>query len=180
MNNMVYFMMQDLVPCILVTFDKEQIVIWRGKDYKPMQDGFLLADRELFDDPQNDMVQVVDQNYKRDDLQGPQNFDSADEWSDLWFWCCKLEESVWWFFLPNGACALLFSFVKFKQGVIGTICKLHEYGDRGHCPVLLNRNLNGPTLLICRQNKCTASRDYRIFFSRHLSDDIWFMYIQEA
>lgn len=25
--------MQDLVPCILVTFEKEQIVVWRGKDY---------------------------------------------------------------------------------------------------------------------------------------------------
>ena len=25
--------MQDLVPCVLVTFDKEQIVVWRGKDY---------------------------------------------------------------------------------------------------------------------------------------------------
>ncbi|KAG2279105.1 hypothetical protein Bca52824_061660 [Brassica carinata] len=27
----------DLVPCILVTFDKEQVVIWRGKDYKPTE-----------------------------------------------------------------------------------------------------------------------------------------------
>jgi hypothetical protein len=27
--------LRDLVPCILVTFDKEQVVIWRGKDYKP-------------------------------------------------------------------------------------------------------------------------------------------------
>lgn len=26
-------MMQDLVPCILVTFEKEQIVVWRGKNY---------------------------------------------------------------------------------------------------------------------------------------------------
>lgn len=25
--------MQDLVPCILVSFDKEQIIVWRGKDY---------------------------------------------------------------------------------------------------------------------------------------------------
>lgn len=29
---------KDLVPCILVTFDKEQVVIWRGKDYKPAED----------------------------------------------------------------------------------------------------------------------------------------------
>lgn len=25
--------MQDLVPCVLVTFEKEQIVAWRGKTY---------------------------------------------------------------------------------------------------------------------------------------------------
>ncbi|VVB06785.1 unnamed protein product [Arabis nemorensis] len=30
--------LRDLVPCILVTFDKEQVVIWRGKDYKPPED----------------------------------------------------------------------------------------------------------------------------------------------
>lgn len=30
--------LRDLVPCILVTFDKEQVVIWRGKDYKPAED----------------------------------------------------------------------------------------------------------------------------------------------
>lgn len=42
--------MQDLVPCVLVTFDKEQIVIWRGKDYKHLKDGYFLKDRESFDD----------------------------------------------------------------------------------------------------------------------------------
>lgn len=42
---------QDLVPCILVTFEKEQIVVWRGKDYKPPEDGHFFTDRELFDDP---------------------------------------------------------------------------------------------------------------------------------
>ncbi|XP_010432912.1 PREDICTED: CRS2-associated factor 1, mitochondrial-like [Camelina sativa] len=30
--------LRDLVLCILVTFDKEQVVIWRGKDYKPPND----------------------------------------------------------------------------------------------------------------------------------------------
>uniref|UniRef100_A0A1J3CHA4 CRS2-associated factor 1, mitochondrial n=1 Tax=Noccaea caerulescens TaxID=107243 RepID=A0A1J3CHA4_NOCCA len=30
--------LRDLVPCILVTFDKEQVVIWRGQDYKPPKD----------------------------------------------------------------------------------------------------------------------------------------------
>ncbi|KAF8053508.1 hypothetical protein N665_1410s0011 [Sinapis alba] len=29
--------LRDLVPCILVTFDKEQVVIWRGKEYKPIE-----------------------------------------------------------------------------------------------------------------------------------------------
>lgn len=42
--------MQDLVPCILVTFEKEQIVVWRGQDYKPFKGGCFLEDRESFDD----------------------------------------------------------------------------------------------------------------------------------
>ncbi|XP_061339640.1 CRS2-associated factor 1, mitochondrial isoform X2 [Gastrolobium bilobum] len=42
--------LRDLVPCILVTFDKEQIVVWRGKDYKPSKDGYFVKDRETFDD----------------------------------------------------------------------------------------------------------------------------------
>lgn len=33
-----HVLMQDLVPCIPVTFEKEQIVVWRGKDYKPLKD----------------------------------------------------------------------------------------------------------------------------------------------
>ena len=43
-------LMQDMVPCILVTFEKEQIVVWRGKDYKPVEDGYFLPDHESFDD----------------------------------------------------------------------------------------------------------------------------------
>ncbi|KAL5058431.1 hypothetical protein RYX36_030035 [Vicia faba] len=42
--------LRDLVPCILVTFDKEQIVVWRGKDYKHLKDEYFLKDRESFDD----------------------------------------------------------------------------------------------------------------------------------
>ncbi|KAI4354951.1 hypothetical protein L6164_003771 [Bauhinia variegata] len=42
--------LRDLVPCVLVTFEKEQIVIWRGKDYKPPEDGYFVTDRESFDD----------------------------------------------------------------------------------------------------------------------------------
>lgn len=36
LQNVVTFVgivVQDLVPCVLVTFDKEQIVVWRGKNY---------------------------------------------------------------------------------------------------------------------------------------------------
>lgn len=28
-----HILLQDLVPCVPVTFDKEQIVVWRGKNY---------------------------------------------------------------------------------------------------------------------------------------------------
>ncbi|KAK7294972.1 hypothetical protein RJT34_17873 [Clitoria ternatea] len=42
--------LRDMVPCILVTFENEQIVAWRGKDYKPLKDGYFLKDRELFGD----------------------------------------------------------------------------------------------------------------------------------
>lgn len=41
---------QDLVPCILVTFEKEQIVVWRGNDYKPLDSGCFLTVRGSFDD----------------------------------------------------------------------------------------------------------------------------------
>lgn len=48
-------MAQDLVPCILVTFDKEQIVIWRGKNYRPAEGGYFLTERESFDDPDENL-----------------------------------------------------------------------------------------------------------------------------
>ncbi|XVF22653.1 hypothetical protein REPUB_Repub12eG0190000 [Reevesia pubescens] len=35
--------LRDLVPCILVTFEKVQIVEWRGKDYKPLEDGHFFT-----------------------------------------------------------------------------------------------------------------------------------------
>lgn len=70
---------QDLVPCILVTFDKEQIVVWRGKDYKPTQEGFFLTERESFDDQPNDMS---DSSYGIDKTDNPhsiQYFASPDD-----------------------------------------------------------------------------------------------------
>lgn len=48
--------LRDLVPCILVTFEKEQIVVWRGKDYKPAEDELLFTDREFFEDPESSLV----------------------------------------------------------------------------------------------------------------------------
>ncbi|KAH7577827.1 hypothetical protein JRO89_XS01G0304700 [Xanthoceras sorbifolium] len=47
--------LRDLVPCVLVTFEKEQIVVWRGKDYKPpVNDAYFLTHRESFDNPESD------------------------------------------------------------------------------------------------------------------------------
>lgn len=46
--------LRDLVPCVLVTFEKEQIVVWKGKNYKHMEGGFFLTDRESFDDDDDD------------------------------------------------------------------------------------------------------------------------------
>ncbi|XP_059651493.1 CRS2-associated factor 1, mitochondrial [Cornus florida] len=48
--------LRDLVPCILVTFEKEQIVVWRGKNYKPIEDSQFLTDRESFDNLDSDLV----------------------------------------------------------------------------------------------------------------------------
>ncbi|KAK7389811.1 hypothetical protein VNO78_25105 [Psophocarpus tetragonolobus] len=42
--------LRDMVPCILVTFENEQIVVWRGKDYMPPKDGCFLEDRQSFDE----------------------------------------------------------------------------------------------------------------------------------
>ncbi|KAJ8441566.1 hypothetical protein Cgig2_026367 [Carnegiea gigantea] len=41
--------LRDLVPCILVTFMKEQIVVWRGKDYKPQEGGFFIPERASYE-----------------------------------------------------------------------------------------------------------------------------------
>ncbi|GMH00563.1 hypothetical protein Nepgr_002402 [Nepenthes gracilis] len=47
--------LRDLVPCILVSFEKEQIVVWRGKNYQPREDGFFLTDRASFDGPDDNL-----------------------------------------------------------------------------------------------------------------------------
>lgn len=61
--------LRDLVPCILVTFEKEQIVIWRGKHYKPKEDGFLLPDREIFDDPNDALGNFPEENETRGEIE---------------------------------------------------------------------------------------------------------------
>ncbi|GJN39551.1 hypothetical protein PR202_gb28676 [Eleusine coracana subsp. coracana] len=42
--------LRDLVPCIIVSFDKEQIIVWRGKDY----------DGNLQDQTQKSLSSVID------------------------------------------------------------------------------------------------------------------------
>lgn len=41
--------LRDLVPCILVTFMKEQIVVWRGKDYQPQEGGLFIPERASYE-----------------------------------------------------------------------------------------------------------------------------------
>ncbi|KAI3883545.1 hypothetical protein MKW92_044352 [Papaver armeniacum] len=43
------YKLRDLVPCILVTFKKEQIVIWRGKNYTAPEPGQFVNDDNSFD-----------------------------------------------------------------------------------------------------------------------------------
>lgn len=75
--------MQDMVPCILVTFGKEQIVIWRGKDYTPTHDGYFLTERESFSDPEDDLASRACGNKTGDDSQTENNFDSGDSDDEL-------------------------------------------------------------------------------------------------
>jgi hypothetical protein len=72
-------LMQDLVPCILVTFEKMQIVVWRGKDYKPVEDGFFLPDRELFDDPDGNSLCNAEGRDSLDGSNSQQGFHSGDD-----------------------------------------------------------------------------------------------------
>ncbi|GJZ53805.1 putative reverse transcriptase domain-containing protein [Tanacetum coccineum] len=68
--------LRDLVPCILVTFEKEQIVIWRGKDYKPKEGGCFLMARESFDNSSSD----ADANHEGQDVSHDQiESDSCDK-----------------------------------------------------------------------------------------------------
>ncbi|KAM7472141.1 hypothetical protein LguiA_010324 [Lonicera macranthoides] len=71
--------LRDLVPCILVTFDKEQIVIWRGKDYKPIEDGYFVTDRESFDALEGNSEIDTKEHGSPDDNHSQYKSDSEDE-----------------------------------------------------------------------------------------------------
>lgn len=62
--------MQDLVPCVLVTFDKEQIVVWRGRNYSA-ETQCLSNELVSLDDTGN-----CDSERKTLSTNSPQNFDS--------------------------------------------------------------------------------------------------------
>ncbi|XP_059312770.1 CRS2-associated factor 1, mitochondrial isoform X1 [Lycium ferocissimum] len=70
--------LRDLVHCILVTFDKEQIVVWRGKNYKPSEDGFFLTEREQFDHSSNDSDNHEDENESTEGITVDSDYDSGD------------------------------------------------------------------------------------------------------
>ncbi|KAK2965856.1 hypothetical protein RJ640_027143 [Escallonia rubra] len=71
--------LKDLVPCVLVTFDKEQIVIWRGKDYVPGEDGYFLKDRETFDNQDGDLDISSWTRDNPDNSRSQIDFDSGEE-----------------------------------------------------------------------------------------------------
>ncbi|KAL2892318.1 CRS2-associated factor 1 mitochondrial [Bienertia sinuspersici] len=48
--------LRDLVPCIPVTFMKEQIVVWRGPSYQPVEDDFYRTERQSFGKSVDDLV----------------------------------------------------------------------------------------------------------------------------
>lgn len=48
--------LRDLVPCTLVTFMKEQIIVWRGNSYQPRKDKVLLAARGSFENSNDDSI----------------------------------------------------------------------------------------------------------------------------
>ncbi|WCJ23121.1 CRS2-associated factor 1 chloroplastic [Euphorbia peplus] len=55
--------LRDLVPCIPVTFEKEQVVVWRGKDYKSreQEEEQDFVNRASFDDAESDDIGSEDQ-----------------------------------------------------------------------------------------------------------------------
>ncbi|WMV11357.1 hypothetical protein MTR67_004742 [Solanum verrucosum] len=77
-RSLVQWSLADLVPCILVTFDKEQIVVWRGQNYKPSEDGFFLTEREPFDHSGNDLDDHEVENQNGEGITGNSDYYSGD------------------------------------------------------------------------------------------------------
>lgn len=73
--------LRDLVPCVLVTFEKEQIVVWRGKDFKPREKSKSLSGREIFemDEPNSTFIYSVDSLEVSGDTNCQQEFYSGDD-----------------------------------------------------------------------------------------------------
>lgn len=67
------------MPCILVTFDKEQIVVWKGKHYKPVENADFLPERELFDSPEGDVVSSAERCDSLDDNSSQKEYYSGDD-----------------------------------------------------------------------------------------------------
>ena len=78
-TSLTIMLVQDFVPCILVTFEKEQIVVWRGKDYKPTEAGQFPIERESLDNWDSDMVYGGKQHKRSDDSCSQLAFYSGDE-----------------------------------------------------------------------------------------------------
>ncbi|KAK1560638.1 hypothetical protein Q3G72_029095 [Acer saccharum] len=76
--------LRDMVPCVLVTFEKEQIVVWRGKDYKPPEnDACFVSQREMFDSPESDSEECSVQGHdSTDESTSQQGFNSGDSGDD--------------------------------------------------------------------------------------------------
>lgn len=69
--------LRDLVPCILVSFDKEQIIVWRGKDDGSLQDQMQQPFPSVID---SDGASVKDES--DDQEQAPSDW-SSDECSGI-------------------------------------------------------------------------------------------------
>lgn len=71
--------MQNLVPCILVSFEKEQIVVWRGKDYSPAEAVKYSVDWELSDYLTNGLVRDKADQDNSDNNRADHEFISDDD-----------------------------------------------------------------------------------------------------
>lgn len=71
--------LRNLVPCILVSFEKEQIVVWRGKDYSPAEAVKYSVDWELSDYLTNGLVRDKADQDNSDNNRADHEFISDDD-----------------------------------------------------------------------------------------------------